>query len=1160
MIQIAGIAGLLLCFLISSVFIMKDRVGEAAAAGAASVIFLLLAVVDWSALKAWWNGLLARVAPSEKAAGSSPRRAGKAAAKAAPAARPRRLGALTAGLKSGLQSALPRELSLEWNSYLALTVGLLVLGQALIFVLSRTWLGWLITAAAIALGTNFAFSQDDKFRLKLVSTLPALAGTLALGIVLEAAGFVMGWWAHPYWAFFLILPAAVVLTFGLWRFWELPAREAEAADERRGLDVFALPESFTTRSTLFKAACFTLAACLFIFSRGMANFEQAFLMNIAATGVLLLSFPLFNLDITALDRLSPALRRTATLALLAGALLLGGLAQRHVYAGEFSVGLPLFLLAIIMVVAAVPAPSALETAENGRPGSLELGLFTVLMLAGAFLRIYRVSEVPCGVEGDEAGYAIWCEEMLFGKAEQIFIHYNQSLYWYWGGVPMLKWFGWTQLGVRAHSVYHGILGLASTYMLLRLFFNWRTALATVGFLAVGTWHLHFSRFGHYNVSTTFAQGVLFYFLFRAAIQRSLRDFVLAGLGLSIAAQTHVAARLIPIFLTAFLVYLFALHRRAFMKLLPGIMIVVACSWVLLSGPWIKYAHYPTLAFGRIQEVSIGNENNSNAPADMVSGLSNSFKASMLMFNFRGDYRTRDNFLAPEPMLDKYTAVLWVLGFGLCVYWWKRALFGFTLLAFFGTLAGSYMSVESPQSLRTAGNITFVFMMVGFIIDRLRWAVEEPLGAKRGKWVFLLLAAVGLGFAGYANISAYFNLGKTATLDSLPTYIGLKAQELGPESRVAFMSEWFGSGHPPVIFFSKGTPTTSQGEITPLLPARSAPPKGYYYAFSDRYKAAINYPMSLYPDGEAMNVDDPQKPGQTYFDGWWVKSEILNKSFGLNARYSGGGQTLAQVDEVLSGEGKAPAWATRGTWEGSLYSTAYADAKVYLDTKGQGAVWINGRQVSSTSNGKPDARIVRLPAGVVTVKATWSGSGDPGRLTWDRSVVKPNPGQGYFDVQPGDAGKQVVGHGLTYNKIKPMGLLQHFHAGQNFEGPALVKVDPLLQGHWVSGGYGNFSWRWTGWIHIKEAGTYDFRLNGAAYGDVLLNGRLINRVGPPHEGWKTQRSAPSGPQRLAPGRYPVEVLFGSPGGVDFQFEWINLQNGGAWKLVPAEAMEPEPYLG
>lgn len=129
-------------------------------------------------------------------------------------------------------------------------------------------------------------------------------------------------------------------------------------------------------------------------------------------------------------------------------------------------------------------------------------LILIVMLA-AFLRLYRLSDVPPGINRDEAsiGYTAF-SLMTTGRDEygrsfplsfESFGDWKLPLYIY-TTIPLVKIFGLNELAVRLPSALAGIASLAATYYLARVLFASETiALLSAAVLAVSPWHIHISR-------------------------------------------------------------------------------------------------------------------------------------------------------------------------------------------------------------------------------------------------------------------------------------------------------------------------------------------------------------------------------------------------------------------------------------------------------------------------------------------------------------------------------------------------------------------------------------------------------------------------------------------------------------------------------------------
>lgn len=129
-------------------------------------------------------------------------------------------------------------------------------------------------------------------------------------------------------------------------------------------------------------------------------------------------------------------------------------------------------------------------------------LFCIVALA-IFLRLFRLSEVPPGVNRDEASIGFTAASLLqTGRDEyghvwplsfQSFGDWKLPLYIY-TTIPIVAILGMSELAVRLPSAIAGIATVIVTFFLVHEFFrSWRLSLLSTFLLAISPWHLHLSR-------------------------------------------------------------------------------------------------------------------------------------------------------------------------------------------------------------------------------------------------------------------------------------------------------------------------------------------------------------------------------------------------------------------------------------------------------------------------------------------------------------------------------------------------------------------------------------------------------------------------------------------------------------------------------------------
>lgn len=184
--------------------------------------------------------------------------------------------------------------------------------------------------------------------------------------------------------------------------------------------------------------------------------------------------------------------------------------------------------------------------------------YYLILLLAAFLRLSDLSELPVGLNFDEAGNGVAALEILHGQPQ---------LWWTIGGGKEPLWpyllslpiatLGNTPLPLRLTAAFIGIVTVAVAYRSLRTLFapqpdgQW-VALLTALALATSAWHLHFSRLGFRAILLPLLSTLVVYFFWRSLNQPASRTprrtlyASLAALCTALAIYSYLAARLLPL--------------------------------------------------------------------------------------------------------------------------------------------------------------------------------------------------------------------------------------------------------------------------------------------------------------------------------------------------------------------------------------------------------------------------------------------------------------------------------------------------------------------------------------------------------------------------------------------------------------------------------------
>ena len=118
----------------------------------------------------------------------------------------------------------------------------------------------------------------------------------------------------------------------------------------------------------------------------------------------------------------------------------------------------------------------------------------VIFLAGAYLRLYRVGELPPGLYRDEGFYGLDALRVLNGEFSLYFAANNgrEGLFIYLLALGV-GLFGRTPEALRVVSACVGIATLVAIYFAGRNLFSHRVGVLSAALLAISFWHVAISR-------------------------------------------------------------------------------------------------------------------------------------------------------------------------------------------------------------------------------------------------------------------------------------------------------------------------------------------------------------------------------------------------------------------------------------------------------------------------------------------------------------------------------------------------------------------------------------------------------------------------------------------------------------------------------------------
>ena len=970
-----------------------------------------------------------------------------------------------------------------------------------------------------------------------------MLGLLLLALPFQAYGVVVLWrYAHVMRGFLVVVAASayMILVLSKWKpFAGSDGRPIDAPFRHSVPAPFFGPRVWAVKGGILLAclACLYLSRSIFL----SANSLLVVLLGFASIALLLASFPWLPWGALEAPAVPARLRAPLALAALTGAFLLGLTGQNSIEAGRLSQGLLWILAGGIVLILGVSPFREGDSFWGGRVD--ESGAWTrkaeifwvlALFLVAFGFRFWHVGTFPLGTEGDEAAGGIWGWYAMTGQVENPFVSANVPLPFFSVTGAIFKFFGLSVTTMRMHVVIFGTLSVLTTYFLLRLWFGrWPAFLATL-LMSFSYWHLHFSRFGHYNIEQVCMQMVAFYFVFRGLKTGRFWPYVLGGVGFGLAMQAHLASRLLPFEAIAFLVFLFASRRDILARHLPGLLAFMLASWAVAAPPLCYWFRVTSISMGRVASVSIFDRANTNAPSDAIDGFVANCKNSMLMFNDTSDTRPRDNPLAPDKILEHWTAILFALAFLYVLYHWRNPVHFFILACFFGNLSASIFSVESPQTLRTAGNISIVFCFIAAMLWDVRRAFLG-LGRRAGAVLFALILVPAFVFFSYRSAYALFVGRKDLAYDLSPTLIGIEAgKKSGQNYDAVFWGTGYASSHPPLILFRKSTPMRNYYNLAESLPLTDPDHHNYLLFLGDDYQDALGYVRDLYPAAAVKGLKDPRN-GSDLIQEINVTTKDQEAIEGLDAQVEDGDGARRTVDNCAPQYPSSLIPRARFIrWTGSVYIPGYGSYSFGSTGRADLKVLVDGRVVTSLKAGHGSQRALPLAKGLHRIEVDYrpSPQDPPFALTWSGSPIHPVY---LFDLTTFLGGP--IPKTSLFTIAQPEGFYAQYFRGPDWTGETMASmVEPVVLSHWLDNPF-NPPWScvWHARLRVDEDGIYHFLSSGGDFTQVLVDGKVAFQSGAyPAPKQPSQRPEPN--LYLKKGWHDLKLKYSTHGNPWMELEW------------------------
>jgi 4-amino-4-deoxy-L-arabinose transferase-like glycosyltransferase len=529
---------------------------------------------------------------------------------------------------------------------------------------------------------------------------------------------------------------------------------------------------------------------------------------------------------------------------------------------------------LVLYAAAVAAFSFARGASKKEPEVynmepwIEALVFLFIIAVAVFFRVYMADVLPAGCfrdEGQNGNEAINILNgvVVDGTSLPVYIErwtQNAAMYIYLV-TASFKFCGIGVMQVRAVSIVVGILCVPAFYFLLRYLFGVRAAILGGFIMAVLRWHVNFSRIGFLGILTVFFVILCVYFTYRAYIKRKPFDFIMLGAVTALSLYTYIAARLIPVGIALFFIYVFIREPKFLKKHMKSIGLALAAFFIVILPLGIYVVQNPQNFMSRASTVSIFNQEmlhevggryaeKNGTPKHWTKLYMENFADTMLMFNYEGDGNPRHNY-GGVPMLDFVTGILAFLGFFHILFSASKPR-NFLLLALFAAfLQTGLLSTESPQAYRTIVEIPIVIIFMVIAAGKIMDYAREQYGKEFLSTVIMAGIAV-MCYSGYDNFNQYFdnfrkNPGSWAEFSTDEFSIGNYVKNLGEDWEALVQPSWVESYT--FRFASYPAQNYRYFSLSNDVPIREKTRKNFAYVLDASYLPLLPVLEKMYPHGK-----------------------------------------------------------------------------------------------------------------------------------------------------------------------------------------------------------------------------------------------------------------------------------------------------------------------
>jgi len=510
-------------------------------------------------------------------------------------------------------------------------------------------------------------------------------------------------------------------------------------------------------------------------------------------------------------------------------------------------------------------------------------LLAAITLLAAFLRLYRIYELPPGDGYDPAFYGLDALEILAG-ARPVYLHTNlgrEALFSYLVALSVAL-LGVGPPAIYATSAIVGVLTVPAIYFAASEFFashegvlsRWGGLLAALA-TALSYWHLSWSRLGVRAILVPLFAATTMGLLWRGQRTGRRRAYIACGVSLGLSLYTYQAAWLLPALVLLGFVYAARSHsiggrRGPTRRDLLDLGLLCAAALLIFAPMGVYLLTHRNLPAVRVEQTLVVR------PSLGLRGVGKALWSQAVellsALLVRGDNWPKVN-PPGRALVNPFLAIAACLGLIVALARFRRPRYALLLTWLAVMAVPALLASSGPASKRAIGMLPAVMLLIAsgcleFLQFVRRWAARQRPSCKRAVGVLLVLSiAAGFVYGGVRTYRDYFGL--WGQDPSLFTYFeaGLSAAgryvaQRPPEERIYLSS--FSPDHPSVAYNSQRRPGVKSYNGRVCLVLADQPPGGAtYIVVPAEDEQGVELLQRYLPRGRVVDYG-PLHYGQPYF--------------------------------------------------------------------------------------------------------------------------------------------------------------------------------------------------------------------------------------------------------------------------------------------------------